>query len=54
VANQDEGLNSYKLHRLLRVSQTTAQFMLRRIRLPIQAHEVGRQNMAAQRGDLAL
>jgi transposase-like protein len=41
VANNGQGLTSYKLHRLLGVTQATAQFMLRRIRLALQAHESG-------------
>jgi transposase-like protein len=36
VANSEQRVSSYKLHRLLGVTQTTAQFMLRRIRLAVQ------------------
>jgi transposase-like protein len=39
VANTEERISSYKVHRLLGVTQTTAQFMLRRIRLAIQARK---------------
>ena len=39
VANAEQRVSSYKLHRLLGVTQTTAQFMLRRIRLAIQARK---------------
>lgn len=39
VANSEGRLSSYKLHRVLNVTQTTAQFMLRRIRLAIQARK---------------
>ena len=39
VANGETRVSSYKLHRLLGVTQTTAQFMLRRIRLAVQARE---------------
>ena len=41
VANAEQGINSYKLYRLLRVTQTTAQFMLRRIRLAAQVRNCG-------------
>ena len=37
VANAEERISSYKVHRLLGVTQTTAQFMLRRIRLAAEA-----------------
>jgi transposase-like protein len=36
-ANSEQRVSSYKLYRLLGVTQTTAQFMLRRIRLAAQA-----------------
>jgi transposase-like protein len=36
VANSEQRISSYRLHRLLGVTQTTAQFMLRRIRLAAQ------------------
>ncbi|HXM44237.1 MAG TPA: IS1595 family transposase [Bryobacteraceae bacterium] len=39
VANSEQRVSSYKLHRLLGVTQTTAQFMLRRIRLAVQARK---------------
>jgi transposase-like protein len=41
VANSEQGISSYKLHRLLGVTQTTAQFMLRRIRLAAQVRRCG-------------
>jgi transposase-like protein len=41
VANSEQGISSYKLHRLLGVTQTTAQFMLRRIRLADQVRRCG-------------
>jgi transposase-like protein len=41
VANNEQSISSYKLHRLLGVTQTTAQFMLRRIRLAVQARKSG-------------
>lgn len=41
VANTEERISSYKVHRLLGVTQTTAQFMLRRIRLAAQVQEWG-------------
>jgi len=41
VANAEQGVSSYKLYRLLGVTQTTAQFMLRRIRLAVQARRCG-------------
>jgi hypothetical protein len=40
VANSEQRVSSYKLHRLLGVTQTTAQFMLRRIRLAAKARKV--------------
>ena len=43
VANSEQGISSYKLHRLLGVTQTTAQFMLRRIRLAVQARRSGKR-----------
>ena len=39
VANFPQSISSYKLHQFLRVTQTTAQLMLRRIRLAVLAHE---------------
>jgi transposase-like protein len=39
VANAEQRISSYMLHRLLGVTQTTAQFMLRRIRLAIQVNK---------------
>ena len=39
VANNEGRLSAYRLHQLLDVSQTTAQFMLLRIRLAIQTRE---------------
>jgi transposase-like protein len=39
VANSEQRVSSYKLHRLLGVTQTTAQFMLRRIGLAAQARK---------------
>jgi transposase-like protein len=39
VANSEQRVSSYKLHRLLGVTQTTAQFMMRRIRLAVQARK---------------
>ncbi|MGA2740793.1 MAG: IS1595 family transposase [Bryobacteraceae bacterium] len=39
VANSEQRVSSYRLHRLLGVTQTTAQFMLRRIRLAVQARQ---------------
>jgi transposase-like protein len=41
VANAEQRISSYKLHRLLGVTQTTAQFMLRRIRLAAQVRRSG-------------
>ena len=41
VANNGGNISSYKLKRLLGVTQVTAQFMLRRIHLAIQAREIG-------------
>ena len=41
VANSEQGISSYRLHRLLGVTQTTAQFMLRRIRLAAQVRRCG-------------
>jgi len=41
VANAEQRVSSYKLHRLLGVTQTTAQFMLRRIRLAAQVRRSG-------------
>ena len=41
VANAEQRITSYKLHRLLGVTQTTAQFMLRRIRLAAQVRKSG-------------
>lgn len=46
VANQSEGMSSYRLHQLLGVTQTTAQFMLHRIRLAIEVWESGRDRSA--------
>ena len=43
VANAEERVGSYKLHRLLGVTQTTAQFMLRRIRVAVQARKPARE-----------
>jgi transposase-like protein len=37
VANSEQRVSTYKLHRLLGVTQTTTTFMLRRIRLAIEA-----------------
>jgi hypothetical protein len=37
VANQREQVTSYRLHQTIGVTQTTAQFILRRIGLAIQA-----------------
>jgi transposase-like protein len=37
VANHPERVTPYRLHQTVRVTQTTAQFMLRRIRLAMQA-----------------
>ena len=39
VANDQKRVRSYRLHQILGVTQTTAQFVLRRIRLAIQAGE---------------
>lgn len=39
VANSPKRVSSYKLHGILGVTQTSAQFMLRRIRLAIQARQ---------------
>jgi transposase-like protein len=47
VANSEQRVSSYKLHRLLGVTQTTAQFMLRRIRLAIQARKSPSERSAA-------
>jgi transposase-like protein len=41
VANVEQGISSYKLHQVLGVTQTTAQFMLRRIRLAVQVQRRG-------------
>jgi len=41
VANGEPRVSSYRLHRLVGVTQTTAQFMLRRIRLAAQVQEWG-------------
>jgi transposase-like protein len=46
VANAEERVGSYKLHRLLGVTQTTAQFMLRRIRVAVQARKPARDGSA--------
>jgi transposase-like protein len=43
VANAEQRISSRKLHRLLGVTQTTAQFMLRRIRLAVQAGGSGKR-----------
>jgi transposase-like protein len=40
VANSDARVNSYRLHNLLGVTQSTAQLMLRRIRLAMTAGEM--------------
>ena len=47
VANSDQRISSYRLHRLLGVTQTTAQFMLRRIRLAIDVMELSHEGSAA-------
>jgi transposase-like protein len=47
VATAEERATSYKLHQLLGVTQTTAQFMLRRIRLAVQVREAARDRSAA-------
>jgi transposase-like protein len=47
VANNEKDFSSYRLRRLLGVTQTTAQFMLRRIRLAIQAAEAGAGTIAS-------
>jgi transposase-like protein len=41
VANSEQRVSSYRLHGLLGVTQTTAQFMLRRIRLAVQVRGSG-------------
>jgi hypothetical protein len=47
VANSEQRVSTYKLHRLLGVTQTTATFMLRRIRLAIQARSSASERSAA-------
>lgn len=47
VANSEHRVSSYKLHRLLGVTQTTAQFMLRRIRLAIEVRKSSGERSAA-------
>jgi transposase-like protein len=47
VANSEQRVSTYRLHRLLGVTQTTTTFMLRRIRLAIQARSSASERSAA-------
>jgi transposase-like protein len=47
MGNSDQRISTYKLHRLLGVTQTTAAFMLRRIRLAMQARSSASERSAA-------
>jgi hypothetical protein len=46
VANAEQRVGSYKLHRLLGVTQTTAQFMLRSIPVAVEARKPARGRSA--------
>ncbi len=46
-ANSEQRLSSYRLYRQIGVTQTTAQFMLRRIRLAVQAGQLTADRSAA-------